>query len=735
MPVPLPPEERGRGGGGPDKGSASTSVLWRQNEGLEEQWSQEPTHSNNAPQIQGLWRADEGAREVVSSRASVSLPETRGDELWRADEGVLYAPETQPPDARSSRRKRESSPAHPNRAWSYLALITAIFLGLLVVDGIYVGVRMTLSLRAAGNDLQSAEAALSAGHVNAAIRSLHAADSSSATTTALTLHPSFVLASLIPGVDRDIDAVQALSDAAHLSTDAGKHLVQVVKTLGLPGDHISPSVYRNGQVELDTVAEVTPLVARATHLLGIAHNELLAQQPSLGALTRVTEGARLSVAGVLTPLSGTQQLISRLPSLLGRTTTRRYLLAFQALGEARGTGGVFGLYGVLTSRDGRIQLTHVGYFGNLIHGALASPVAAPKWFQSNYGPQFGTRQWQQVNLSPNFPAVSDVLLNMYQAATGHRLDGVIAMDPVALQDLLAATGPILSKHGPALTSDDAAQVLLRDSYIAFPDRTAQNRYLSSVVRQFWQKVSDGSVDPAAFSSGLRKAVVTQHLKMFSRTPRDQSALGAVGASGAFTDYGPNVQMVFNNNYSANKVDYYLRRRLHTTVQLTSSGQALVHTKVVLHNYAPPGPPSTLLGPAITGDPPGLNRMILNFLLPEQARSVKLTQDGRKAFPLRYDDSGRPLFWDLLALRSGERKTEDLTYRVPGAARITETQGEFRFVLFPQATVLPDRSSLTILPPRGWTITDVRGASLSHGAATLSGYFSTPEPVEVRLSRG
>jgi hypothetical protein len=432
---------------------------------------------------------------------------------------------------------------------------------------------------------------------------------------------------------------------------------------------------------------------------------------------------------------GTQQLISRLPGMLGQTTTQRYLLAFQALGEARGTGGVFGLYGILSSRNGRLRLTRVGYFGNLIHGALASPVTAPKWFQSNYGPQFGTRQWQQVNLSPNFSAVSDVLLNMYQAATGSRLDGVIAMDPIALQDLLPATGPIdPSGPGPALTSEDAARVLLRDSYIAFPDRTAQNRYLASVVRQFWQKVSGGNIDSATLSAGLRRAVLTQHIKMFSSTPEDQKALAAVGASGDFVDYGPNVQMVFNNNYSANKVDYYLRRRLHTTVQLTSSGEAVVHTEVALRNYAPSGPPSTLLGPSIPGDPPGLNRMILNFLLPQQARSVKLTNDGHKAFPLSYRDSGRPLYWDLLSLRPGEKKIESLSYRVPGAARISGTHGDFRFVLFPQATVIPDRSSLTILPPSGWTISDTRGAAVIQGAATISGYFSTPEPVEVRLSR-
>ena len=361
---------------------------------------------------------------------------------------------------------------------------------------------------------------------------------------------------------------------------------------------------------------------------------------------------------------------------------------------------------------------------------------APKWFQKNYGPQFATRQWQQVNLSPNFPAVSAVLLHMYQAATGRRLDGVIAMDPIALQDLLPVTGPIkASGISIPLTSENVASVLLRDSYVAFPDRAAENQYLAGVVQAFWQRVTSGHLDTDSLGAGLRRAAITQHVKMFARTPEDQNALAAIGGTGDFSDLGPNVQMIFNNNYSANKVDYFLRRRIHTTIRVSSTGDAVVQNKVKLHNYAPPGPPSPLLGPVIPGDPPGLNRMVLNFLLPQGAREARLTTEGRTTFPLRYSDSGRPVWWTILSLRPGESKTQVLSYRLPGAARISGNGRELRFVLFPQATVIPDRNRLTVLPPQGWEATSARGATVTRdGQVTLSGYFSTPEAVDVRLER-
>jgi hypothetical protein len=611
----------------------------------------------------------------------------------------------------------------------------AIFLLLLLLDGLYVGIRLEQSLHSAGTSLQLADAALTQGHVTDAAENLAVANDSSNVARGLTLHPSFVLASWIPGIDHDVRSVAALSDAARLSTDAGGELLRAVRALGVLGGNISPSIYRNGQVQFDPIDRAAPLLSSATHLLAVAQSELTAERPQLAPMQRVVDGTRLELSRVLAPANEARAMISRLPSILGRGTRRRYLLAFQALGEARGTGGVIGLYGVLAAHDGNMSLAKVGYLGNLIHGALPAPVKAPKWFQQNYGAQFATRQWQQVDLSPNFPAVSTVLLNMYQAATGKRLDGVIAMDPIALQDLLPFTGPI---KGPGistpLTSDNAGKILMRDSYVAFPDRAAQDRFLSTVVQRFWQKVSGGRFDTAGVGAGLRRAAITQHLKMFSRIPEDQRALAAVGGTGALTAYGPSVQMIFNNNYSANKVDYYLRRRIHTTVRLNSSGGASVQNTVVLHNYAPAGPPSTLLGPSIPGDPPGLNRMILNFLLPQGATRTTLSTDGRKSFPLSYRDSGRPLDWTILALRPGERRTENLSYRLPGAVQMSGGR-EFRFVLFPQATVIPDRVWVKIVPPTGWKLTRVRGSGvITNGQLTLNTYFSTPETIDVRLSR-
>lgn len=636
-----------------------------------------------------------------------------------------------------SRRTRTGREALTPRLGSYLLVSAAVFVLLLLVDGAYVKVRLTHSLEATGGYLGAAEQALTAGQVAAADRNLRAAADSLKPVRALTLHPSFVLGSWMPGIGPDIRSAAVLSDAAQLSTQAASHILTAVQHLGIPGPSLSAAVYQGGQVRFGPIEESRSLLSTAARLLGVVQSELiLAPRGNISSIRNAVRLVSFRVASVAASVAHTQSLLSRLPSLLGKEANRRYLLAFQALGEARATGGVIGFYGILRARAGEVSLTRVGYLGDLVRGSLKTPVAAPAWFQRNYGGQFATRQWQQVNLSPSFPAVAKVLLNMYRAAAGRRLDGVIAMDPIALQDLLPATGPIKGPGLPRLiTSSNAAQVLLHDSYVAFPNPNRQNRFLSGIVERFWRRVKMGHFDATTFVLDFAKAVGTQHVKIYSSDPQDEEALATVGANGAYTRYGPNVQMVFNNNYSANKVDFFLRRHMKTTVRLASSGEAQITTRVSLKNLAPSGPPSVLLGPGVRGDHAGVNRMTLNFLLPRRAHAKRLVVNGRKTFPIEYVDKGHPVVWDILTLPPGGTATATLSYSVPGAVEFSDSQGLFRFGLIPQPTIVPEQTRLVVRPPSGWRLDGRAGGDMSPQGteADLTIALSRPTSLSFRLS--
>jgi len=84
---------------------------------------------------------------------------------------------------------------------------------------------------------------------------------------------------------------------------------------------------------------------------------------------------------------------------------------------------------------------------------------------------------QDVNLSPDFPTAAALFAKMYTGRTGTAVDGVVAIDPVALSYLLEGTGPVDVGDGVVLTSDTVVPVLLstrctRDSRTSRPRRGA-----------------------------------------------------------------------------------------------------------------------------------------------------------------------------------------------------------------------------------------------------------------------
>src|SRR5664279_844162 len=81
-----------------------------------------------------------------------------------------------------------------------------------------------------------------------------------------------------------------------------------------------------------------------------------------------------------------------------------------------------------------------------------------------------------VNLTPDFPTAAAMIAKMYTARTGTAVDGVVAIDPVALSYLLEGTGPVDVGDGVVLTSDTVVPGLLSAVYARFANEPTQVRH-------------------------------------------------------------------------------------------------------------------------------------------------------------------------------------------------------------------------------------------------------------------
>jgi hypothetical protein len=233
---------------------------------------------------------------------------------------------------------------------------------------------------------------------------------------------------------------------------------------------------------------------------------------------------------------------------------------------------------------------------------------------------------------------------------------------------------------------------------------------------------------------MAHAIRTQRLKVFSQVPGERSAFELAGLSGDPAYFGPNVQMVFHNNFAANKVDYFLHRSQRVNVVLDEQGGARVVTTVDLDNDAPRGELDPLKETDLNVLPAGMNRMGLFFLLPENATvNDFFTGAASNTYFEGLESARYPIAWRVLLIPVQEEVQTAVSYSVPNLVSFEEGDGRFKMTFLPQSLVTPDAFDLKIVPPPGYRIgRDEPGARFSKDAFTFTGVLQAPKTVELRL---
>ena len=98
----------------------------------------------------------------------------------------------------------------------------------------------------------------------------------------------------------------------------------------------------------------------------------------------------------------------------------------------------------------------------------------------------------------NWPAASTVGVVEY-------VDGVVAVDPIALSQIMSGTGPVKLENGLTITAGNVAQVLLNTIYMTVADPAAQDAFYEAAARNVFKAVVGGQGDQTTVLSGLATA--------------------------------------------------------------------------------------------------------------------------------------------------------------------------------------------------------------------------------------
>ncbi|MCZ7530347.1 MAG: DUF4012 domain-containing protein [Acidimicrobiia bacterium] len=422
----------------------------------------------------------------------------------------------------------------------------------------------------------------------------------------------------LPVVGRQIRSVDAMSGAAAGVVAAGTVAIEEAQA-ELDKDPTAAErvgAMRNLALTADTArAEVAAADLGPTEALvgplADARNEFAAEladaEESLGKVTLVAD----ALAGLFE----------------GPT---RYVLVAANNAEMRGGSGMLLSAGPLVAVDGTIEV------GDLVSTAdlRLPPGAVPLDPESDLAKRWGflspNEEWRNLATTPNFDMTGPLTARMWTAATGQQVDGVLAVDPVGLQALLAATGPV-EVDGEVIDEDNVLAFLFHDQYadVSYddPEQSARRERLGDIAGAVVDALDEGDYDTATLAETLIDAAEGRHILAWSEQPDEQAGWEAARIDG---ELDADSVMVSVLNRGANKLDQFLDVQSDLTIRAVDEGSEAT-LRITLANDTPAGEPPYIAGPhPRTNLEEGSYRGLLSVDVPGTASDVALEGTGRIA---------------------------------------------------------------------------------------------------------
>jgi hypothetical protein len=362
----------------------------------------------------------------------------------------------------------------------------------------------------------------------------------------------------LPVVGGNIGAVQTVADVLDTATRVNAPIaLQLSKAVD--EGRFRP---KDGRIDLAEVERLTPDVRRAADSIDDAARRLSGTRADrlVFPLNDLVGDLQDQVDAASSAATATANAFTLLPDMLGAREPRNYLLIIQNPAELRATGGLPGSFAVLHTDKGRITM---GWQGSPIDIAVpATPaVRLPKDTLQQYGPSQAVDP-RDLNFSPDFPEAAQIAKAMVERARDVKIDGVVAVDPVALAGLMRGTGPVTVTRGVTLAAGNVVQALLNQTYQVLPTQQQQNDFFETVARKVFDSVMAGQGNQQEAIRGLATAAGEHRVLVWSAHDDEQSVLQGTAVSGSITGGGarhPQVGMYINDS-TAGKMDYYLQYR-------------------------------------------------------------------------------------------------------------------------------------------------------------------------------
>ena len=501
------------------------------------------------------------------------------------------------------------------------------------------------------------------------------------------------VASALPYVGATVADLDHLLAAARIMTDSASDALVVYEDFAGQDS----TLFRNSTFSLDAIARAQRSVAALGDAMDRAERELDAvtgDGPKGAEAVAKKEAALAQVESLRSELVSLGPLLDVLPAAVGADEPRTYLVTLLNQGEMRASGGAPLSVAFLRFDEGRMTMPLRGQTSVLTDGNQLLPwkkVPGNPWIGD------GPKRFGNANINPDFTVSGEELARASKPHFGIRVDGVVALDVVAISHLLGATGPVESSAYGTLTAANAVDKLLVQAYDRDVDQDARHEANDQVMAAMLGKLTEGG-GMIGKARALGKAVPGRHLQMYFRDPALQSLVLKNRAGGKVpAPRTGDLAAVYTQNGNGSKVDVFQHRTVQETVRLNVDGSADVRRTVRIENRTEPYKDGE-----IRYHRGYFSRWVdlgLINLLPPGAAFTDVPERNSSS---GVDEAGRQYARVRVRIPPGMSKELTWEYHVPRAAEQTDEGLRLKVYADTQPLVNPASLRLTVVPPDGWS---------------------------------
>lgn len=477
------------------------------------------------------------------------------------------------------------------------------------------------------------------------------------------------------------------SDVQHLM-EAGSHGLDTAATavdalepyadiLGLKGEgsFTGGSAEERIRTAVMAASKITPQIDKIGASLALVNESMEKVDPNhyptfiFGKQIKTQLTAiKQATADITTGINEAEPLVKALPSLLGESEAKKYLILFQNDKELRPTGGFITAYAIFRVDKGVIHIERSDDIYPLDDSISGKP-AAPEALQTYL--RVSRLNLRDSNLSPDFIESMETFNSLYNRA-GQRVevDGIIALDTDVLVKTIKILDDQVSAGGMTFTTKndercDCPQVIYElENDISRPVnyvKTDRKGIIGELLNNIMTKALSSS--PKVYWGPLFQTLIAEtnekHILFYLYDEQAQKGIEALNAAGRIKDFQGDYLHINETNFAGAKVNIFMQEEVDNNYDIKGDGTI---EKTVTIRYKNPFPASDCNlergGLCLNAEYKDWIRIYVpkgSELIDSTGSSVKMTT---------YEDLGKTVFEGLVRVRPQGSATFTITYKLP-----------------------------------------------------------------------